>query len=68
MLHFVYSAINPVPVKTLMRAVGLPAGPLRRPLQPLDEAGLRRGVEIVAQLGLDRSYGYRTGSAALAAE
>lgn len=68
MLHFVYSAINPVPVKTLMRAVGLPAGPMRRPLQPLDEAGLRRGVEIVAQLGLDRSYGYRTGSAALAAE
>lgn len=68
MLHFVYSAINPVPVKTLMRAVGLPAGPLRRPLQPLDEAGLKRGLEIVARLGLDRSYGYRTGGAALAAE
>lgn len=68
MLHFVYSAINPVPVKTLMRAVGLPAGPLRRPLQPLDAAGLARGVEIARRLGLDGRYGYRLDGQALAAE
>ncbi|MEO0703324.1 MAG: dihydrodipicolinate synthase family protein [Pseudomonadota bacterium] len=59
MLHFAYSAINPVAIKTLMRAVGLPSGPLRKPLKPLDEAGLQRGLDIVAKLGLDRIYGYK---------
>ena len=59
MLHFAYSAVNPVAIKTLMRAVGLPAGPLRKPLRPLDDAGLGRGLEIAARLGLDQSYGYK---------
>ncbi len=59
MLHFAYSAINPVAIKTLMRAVGLPSGPLRKPLKPLDAAGLQHGLEIVARLGLDQSYGYK---------
>ncbi len=68
MLHFVYSAINPVPVKSLMRAVGLPAGPLRRPLSGLDPAALAKGLEIVRALGLDRRYGYRVDPAAVAAE
>lgn len=68
MLHFVYSAINPVPVKSLMRAVGLPAGPLRRPLSGLDPAAVGRGIEIVRRLGLDRRYGYRVNPAAVAAE
>ena len=64
MLHFVYSAINPVPVKSLMQAVGLPAGPLRRPLTPLDPTALARGLEIARALELDRRYGYRLGAAA----
>ncbi len=68
MLHFVYSAINPVPVKSLMRAVGLPAGPLRRPLSGLDPAALAKGVDIVRALGLDRRYGYGVNPAAVAAE
>ncbi|MEM1065612.1 MAG: 4-hydroxy-tetrahydrodipicolinate synthase [Pseudomonadota bacterium] len=59
MLHFAYSAINPVAIKTLMRAVGLPSGPMRKPLKPLDPAGLERGLEIVARLGLDQIYGYK---------
>jgi 4-hydroxy-tetrahydrodipicolinate synthase len=67
MLHFVYSGVNPVPVKSLMRAVGLPAGPLRRPLSGLDPAALARGLDIVRALGLDRRYGYRI-DAAVAAE
>jgi 4-hydroxy-tetrahydrodipicolinate synthase len=67
MLHFVYSAINPVPVKSLMRAVGLPAGPLRRPLSGLDRPALARGLDIVRDLRLDRRYGYRI-DAAVAAE
>ena len=58
MLHFAYSAINPVAIKTLMRAVGLPSGPMRKPLKPLDTNTLRRGLDIVARLELDRIYGY----------
>ncbi len=67
-LHFVYSAINPVPVKTLMQAVGLPAGPLRRPLSPLNPAALSNGLRILKELGLDKSYEYRLPAEALAAE
>lgn len=59
MLHFAYSSINPVAIKSLMQAIGLPSGPLRRPLRPLDGAQLQRGLDIVAGLGLDRSYGYK---------
>lgn len=57
LLHFAYSAINPVPVKSLMRAVGLPAGPLRKPLRGLEGAALQRGLDIVHQLGLAERYG-----------
>jgi 4-hydroxy-tetrahydrodipicolinate synthase len=66
-LHFAYSAINPVAVKTLMRAVGLPAGPLRRPLKPLSEAALQDALAMVTRLGLDKAYGFRTGPAAMTA-
>ena len=58
MLHFTYSAINPVAVKSLMGAVGLPAGPLRKPLKPLAQAHLAKGLSICRDLGLDRKYGY----------
>lgn len=66
-LHFAYSAINPVAVKTLMRAVGLPAGPLRKPLKPANPELLKKGLDIVARLGLDRKYGFATGPRALEA-
>ncbi|MCB1245952.1 MAG: dihydrodipicolinate synthase family protein [Acidimicrobiia bacterium] len=59
MLEFVYSAVNPVPVKTFLRAVGMPAGPMRRPLQPLDADGLERGLAIARKLDLGSRYGYR---------
>ncbi|MEE9569215.1 MAG: dihydrodipicolinate synthase family protein [Candidatus Binatia bacterium] len=58
MLHFTYSAINPVAVKSLMGAVGLPAGPLRKPLKPLAPDHLAKGLSICRDLGLDRKYGY----------
>jgi len=67
MLHFAYAAINPVAVKTLMRAVGLPSGPLRKPLKPANPELLRKGLDIVARLGLDRKYGFATGPRALEA-
>ncbi|MBB4351130.1 4-hydroxy-tetrahydrodipicolinate synthase family protein [Aliirhizobium cellulosilyticum] len=67
LLHFNYSAINPVAVKSLMKAVGLPAGELRRPLTGLEGEALARGVRIVQELGLDKVYGWKINPAALAA-
>jgi len=58
MLHYSYSAINPVAIKSLMRAVGLPAGDLRRPLRTLEGEPLQNGLRIVRELGLDRKYGW----------
>jgi 4-hydroxy-tetrahydrodipicolinate synthase len=59
LLHFTYSAINPVAVKSLMKALGLPAGDLRKPLTALDGAALAKGIRIVQELGLDKRYGYK---------
>jgi 4-hydroxy-tetrahydrodipicolinate synthase len=58
LLHYTYSAINPVALKSLMRAVGLPSGDLRRPLRALEGEALAHGVRIVRDLGLDESYGF----------
>jgi 4-hydroxy-tetrahydrodipicolinate synthase len=69
LLHFTYSAINPVAVKSLMKAVGLPAGDLRRPLSGLKPDHLAKGLAIVRALGLDARYGWRLpGEVRLAAE
>ncbi len=57
-LHYTYSAINPVAVKSLMAAVGLPAGPPREPLRALEGAPLRHGIDVLHRLGLDAQYGY----------
>src|SRR5712675_2670063 len=59
LLHYTYSAINPVAVKSLMKALGLPAGDLRKPLTGLDADALAKGIRIVAELGLDKKYGYK---------
>jgi 4-hydroxy-tetrahydrodipicolinate synthase len=67
LLHYNYSAINPVAVKSLMKAVGLPAGELRRPLTGLEGEALARGVRIVQELGLDKVYGWKINNAAIAA-
>ena len=62
LLHFNYSAINPVAVKSLMRACGLPVGALRKPLRELDAAAIAAGLRIVRDLGLDKKYGYTAGA------
>jgi len=59
LLHYTYSAINPVAVKSLMKAIGLPAGDLRRPLRNLEGEALEKGVRIVRELGLDKKYGFK---------
>jgi 4-hydroxy-tetrahydrodipicolinate synthase len=59
LLHFTYSAINPVAVKSLMKALGMPAGDLRKPLNGLEREALAKGLRIVQDLGLDKKYGYK---------
>jgi len=59
MLHFAYLDTNPVAIKSLMHALGLPSGPLRKPLQPVPGDVLQKGLDIVARLGLDKTYGYK---------
>lgn len=58
MLEFAYSAVNPIPAKSFLQAVGMPAGPLRRPLRALEGASLAAGLQAARDLGLDRKYGY----------
>src|SRR6201994_5012560 len=58
LLHYTYSAINPVAVKSLMKALGMPAGDLRKPLTGLEGEALAKGVRIIRELGLDKKYGY----------
>jgi len=67
-LHFAYSAINPVAVKTLMAEIGMPAGPLRKPLQPMEGPALQAGIDALARLELDKAYGYKLPVRAAAAE
>src|ERR1700738_4287574 len=58
LLHYTYSAVNPVAVKSLMKALGMPAGDLRKPLTSLEGDALAKGIRIVSELGLDKRYGY----------
>jgi 4-hydroxy-tetrahydrodipicolinate synthase len=67
LLHYTYSAINPVAVKSLMKAVGLPVGSLRRPLRGLEGEALAKGVRIVKELELDKKYGFKIGPSLAAA-
>lgn len=68
LLHYTYSAINPVAVKSLMRAIGLPAGDLRRPLTALQGPALDLGIGIVRRLGLLEKYNLPSRANAIAAE
>lgn len=68
LLHYAYSAVNPIPIKSLMRAVGLPAGPLRKPLTAYEGALLQKGLDILRDLELDKRYGYGLPAASIAAE
>ena len=65
--HFTYSAINPVAVKSLMKALGMPAGDLRKPLSGLEAEALANGVRIVQELALDKKYGYNINPMSVAA-
>jgi 4-hydroxy-tetrahydrodipicolinate synthase len=48
-----------VAVKSLMKALGMPAGDLRKPLTNFEGEALAKGMRIVSELGLDKRYGYK---------
>lgn len=68
MLHFAYSAVNPVSVKSLMRAVDLPSGPLRKPLQPMQGAALQTGIDALVASDAAAKYGFKINTSLVAAE
>jgi 4-hydroxy-tetrahydrodipicolinate synthase len=45
------TASNPIPVKSVLNALGFPAGPFRLPLAPMPEADLGRLMEVVRSAG-----------------
>jgi 4-hydroxy-tetrahydrodipicolinate synthase len=58
MLRYAYSAVNPVPMKSLLGTIGMPAGPMRRPLRTLTGDALEAGLQAARELELDKEYGY----------
>jgi 4-hydroxy-tetrahydrodipicolinate synthase len=68
MLHYAYTATNPVPMKSLMAALGMPAGPLRKPQKAFRGAALQRGLDAANELNLIDSYGYSPRGLLAAAE
>lgn len=68
MLHFAYSAVNPVSIKSLMQVVGLPAGPLRKPLKPMQGSALQKGIDAFVRSGAAERYGLSVNPSLVAAE
>jgi 4-hydroxy-tetrahydrodipicolinate synthase len=58
LITFLYSVRSPIAIKSLMEAIGLPAGKPRLPLRALGPESVRRGVEILTDSGLISKYGY----------
>jgi len=52
LLHFNYSAINPVAVKSLMHALGMPVGKLRKPLRNLPTGMPSACIRLFTATGL----------------
>jgi 4-hydroxy-tetrahydrodipicolinate synthase len=65
LIQFNYSRVNPVPVKSLVKALGMPAGNLRKPYINMTGKALRQGTELVRKLGLMAQYNYKIDEAAL---
>jgi len=59
LLHFTYSAINPVAVKSLMRRLACLPADLRKPLTGLDADALAKGIRIAANSGSTRNTATR---------
>lgn len=58
LMVFNYSVGNPIPIKSLLKALGMPTGDMRKPYRGLEGEALERGLRIVRELGLVEKYGY----------
>ena len=63
MLHYSYSAINPVAIKSLMKAVGLPVGDLAPPAARPGRRGAGQGPAHRARAGAGRQVRFQLGPA-----
>ena len=63
LFFFTYSAVNPVPVKSLAKALGMPAGDLRRPYRGLPACGGRPRRPARARAGPGRQVRLPAGDA-----
>jgi 4-hydroxy-tetrahydrodipicolinate synthase len=59
LLEMVYSVSSPVPIKAAVGLLGLPAGPVRRPLPDLAPEQLRRLDALMDELGVKEKYAVR---------
>jgi len=57
LLSMMYSLTNPVPVKTAVGLLGLPAGQARRPLPDLDPEKTHQLEALLDELGVKKKYG-----------
>lgn len=60
LFRLLYSVSNPVPVKAAVGLLGLPAGPVRRPLQGLASDKLRHLAALLDETGIRQKYGVKT--------
>jgi 4-hydroxy-tetrahydrodipicolinate synthase len=47
-----FCEVNPIPVKHAMNIMGMNAGPMRRPLSPMEPANLERLKKSMKDFGL----------------
>lgn len=53
LIHALFSEVNPIPVKTALKYIGIEAGPMRLPLTELEEAHAKTLKEEMIAFGLD---------------
>jgi 4-hydroxy-tetrahydrodipicolinate synthase len=56
LLQVIYATTSPVAIKTLMAALGMPAGQLRKPLRTPGADFLQSALEVLDSLGLREKY------------
>jgi 4-hydroxy-tetrahydrodipicolinate synthase len=57
LLEMMYSITSPVPVKTAVGLLGLPAGQVRRPLPDMSSENLQKLDKLLVKLGAQEKYG-----------
>ena len=50
--HALFCEVNPIPVKEAMNLLGWAAGPLRRPLSPMEDANKAKLIKAMKEYGI----------------